>query len=151
MKNRLKITCKELPDIVITDTTPDEVKKINQVPKFLSKEVKKYDKHFSYHLNNYCFRAIRDDVLLGVMVLAPKHKKSQKGEKLYLSIIYVYEQYRRQGIGHFLFMTANVLAQQMGYNALFFESDNNLPDSVPFCEAMIKHALEDYNATIKRI
>lgn len=145
---RLKITCEELPDIYVTDTTKEEVQKFYKAPPSLIKNVKKYDEHFLYHLNNHCFRAMRGDELLGFLILAPKHKKSKKGEVLYLDMIYVLKQHRRQHIGHFLFMVANALSRQMGYNALFFESDKNLPDSVPFCEAMVKHVKEDYNGNV---
>lgn len=80
---RLKITCAELPHIFITDTTEDEVKKMGfcNVPEQLKKDTERYDEHYSYHLNNYCFRAMRGDELLGVMVLAPKHKKSKEEKR----------------------------------------------------------------------
>lgn len=148
-ENRLRITCEELPDIFVTDTTKDEIKKMG-LDRY-NKAVLKYDKHYIYHLNNYCFRAMRGNETLGFLVLAPKHEKSKENEILYLSLIHVLKPHRRQGIGQFLFMTANALSQLMGYKTIFFESDKELPDSVPFCEAMIRHVKEDYNGNVTRL
>ena len=149
-KDKIKITCEELPDVFITKVTPKEVKSMgfNEVPDSLKKRTREHDKHFSYHFNNHCYKAMRGKNLLGMMVLAPKSPKSKKDEVLHLLIVNVFKPYRLQGIGSFLFVAAHGIAQSLGYKTLFIESDSDLPDSKPFCDAMIKHVEEDYNGTV---
>lgn len=152
-EEKIQITCAELPDVVITKVTPKEVKRMgfNKVPDSLKRRTKEYDKHFLYHFNNYCYKAMRGKNLLGMMVLAPKSPKSKKDEILHLIIVNVFKPYRLQGIGSFLFVAAYGIAQSLGYKTVYIESDNDLPDSKPFCDAMVKHVKEDYNGTVQEI
>lgn len=146
-KEKMEITCEELPDVIITKATSKEIKKIQNAFKIFS-AVKEYDKHFLYHLNNYCFRAARNNKTLGFMLLAPKSPDSKENEILHLSLVYVFGKYRLRGIGSFLFFAAHGISRAMGYKSIYLDIAKNLPDSKPFCEAMFNH-MRELGGTVK--
>lgn len=145
----MKITCNELPGVAISKMSRHEVekrgfdKKNGQLGRAM-----KYDKYFLYHLRHWCFKATYGNNLLGIMLLAPKSPKSRKGEVLHLSFVHVIKEHRLKGVGSFLFFAAHSLARYYGYKSIYIEIDKELPDSEPYCKAMIKHIKDSKTGTV---
>lgn len=97
-----------------------------------------------YHLRHCSYKATIDNELVGFVVLGPNHPKSQDGV-LYLPFIFVVEGYRRRGIATAMFKYASHQIEKYGCHSLFIESDNTLPDSEPFCDAMARKVEESGN------
>lgn len=145
----MKITCKELPGVVISKMSRHDIEKrgFDQENEKLA-SARKYDKYFLYHLRHYCFKAMWNNKFVGFMLLAPKSPKSKKGGALHLSFVQVIKPYRLKGVGSFFFFTAHALATQWGYKSVYIQIDKQLPNSEPYCMAMIKHIKDSKNGTV---